>query len=186
MLTVFIVFIFLADWRATLVPAATIPVSLIGTLAVMLGFGMSINTLSMFGLVLAIGIVVDDAIVVVENCVRLITEENFPQRRSDQAMQQVTGPIIATTLVLLAVFVPIILVKGITGLLYRQFALTLSVAVVFSSINALTLSPALCGSTAAAWGPNTAARFSGLTGWSEALLRAIPTRSKSWFDAQRF
>jgi HAE1 family hydrophobic/amphiphilic exporter-1 len=168
-LTVFIVFIFLADWRATLVPAATIPVSLIGTLAVMLGFGMSINTLSMFGLVLAIGIVVDDAIVVVENCVRLITEEKLsPRDAAIKAMQQVTGPIIATTLVLLAVFVPIILVKGITGLLYRQFALTLSVAVVFSSINALTLSPALCALLLRPAGAKHGAAFQ----WFDRLVRS--------------
>jgi len=151
------------------VPAATIPVSLIGTLAVMLGFGMSINTLSMFGLVLAIGIVVDDAIVVVENCVRLITEEKLsPKDAAIKAMQQVTGPIIATTLVLLAVFVPIILVKGITGLLYRQFALTLSVAVVFSSINALTLSPALCALLLRPAGAKHGAAFR----WFDRLVRS--------------
>lgn len=144
-LVILTVFVFLEDWRATLVPAVTIPVSLIGTLAVMLAAGMTINTLSLFGLVLAIGIVVDDAIVVVENCVRLIMEEKLsPHSAAVKAMQQVTGPIVATTLVLLAVFIPTALAGGITGRLYQQFAITLSVAVLFSTLNALTLSPALC------------------------------------------
>lgn len=144
-LVVLTVFVFLADWRATLVPAVVIPVSLIGTLGVMMALGMSINTLSLFGLVLVIGIVVDDAIVVVENTVRLINEEKLsPKAAATKAMRQVTGPIIATTLVLLSVFVPTILVGGITGRLYQQFALTISIATIFSSTNALTLSPALC------------------------------------------
>jgi hydrophobic/amphiphilic exporter-1 (mainly G- bacteria), HAE1 family len=144
-LVVLTVFVFLADWRATLIPAVTIPVSLIGTLAVLLSFGMTINTLSLFGLVLAIGIVVDDAVVVVENCVRIITDEKLaPRKAAIKAMKQVTGPVIATTLVLLAVFIPTVLSGGITGRLYQQFAITLSVAVCFSTLNALTLSPALC------------------------------------------
>lgn len=139
------IFIFLQDWRATLIPALTIPVSLIGTLAVMAGLGISINLLSLFGIVLAIGVVVDDAIVVVENVVRNIDELGLPPREATfRAMQEVTGPVIATTLVLLAVFVPTAFLGGITGQLYRQFALTISTATVFSSINALTLSPALC------------------------------------------
>jgi HAE1 family hydrophobic/amphiphilic exporter-1 len=144
-LVVLTVFVFLADWRATLVPATVIPVSLIGTFGVMMAMGMSINTLSLFGLVLAIGITVDDAIVVVENCARLIAEEKLsPKAAAIKAMQQVTGPVIATTLVLLAVFIPTMLVGGITGKLYQQFAFTLSIAVCFSTTNALTLSPALC------------------------------------------
>ena len=115
-LVVLTVFIFLEDWRATLVPAITIPVALIGTLGVMLAIGITINTLSLFGLVLVIGIVVDDAIVVVENCVRLINDEKLPPKEAAiKAMQQVTGPVIATTLVLLSVFVPTVLVGGITG-----------------------------------------------------------------------
>ncbi len=145
-LLVFItIFVFLQDWRATLIPALTIPVSLIGTFAVMAALGIGINLVSLFGIVLAIGIVVDDAIVVVENAVRNINELGLSAREATiQAMQEVTGPVIATTLVMLAVFVPTAFLGGITGQLYRQFALTISAATVFSSINALTLSPALC------------------------------------------
>lgn len=145
-LVVAVVFVFLANWRATLVPAVAIPVSLIGTFAFLLAAGMSLNTISLFALVLAIGIVVDDAIVVVENVERIIAEEGLaPREATAKAMEQITGPVIATTLVLLAVFVPTIFMPGITGRLYSQFAVTISVAVVISSINALTLSPALCG-----------------------------------------
>ena len=145
-LVVLITFVFLEDFRATLIPAITIPVSLIGTFAVMYAMGMSINTLTLFGLVLVIGIVVDDAIVVVENAMRIIEEEKLPAKQAAvKAMEQITGPVIATTLVLLAVFVPTAMVGGVIGRLYSQFALTISIATVFSSINALTLSPALCG-----------------------------------------
>ncbi len=138
------IFVFLQDWRATLIPAATIPVSLIGTFAVMASLGVSINMMSLFAIVLAIGIVVDDAIVVVENTVRNIDETGLsPKEATLRAMEEVTSPIIATTLVLLAVFVPTAFLGGITGQLYRQFGLTIAMATVFSSINALTLSPAL-------------------------------------------
>lgn len=144
-LVVLTMFVFLADWRATLIPAIAIPVSLIATFSVMLALGISINTLSMFGLVLVIGIVVDDAILVTENVVRLIEEEQLsPRDAAIKAMRQVTGPVIATTLVLLSVFIPTVLVGGITSLLYSQFAFTISIATCFSSLNALTLSPALC------------------------------------------
>jgi HAE1 family hydrophobic/amphiphilic exporter-1 len=140
-----VIFVFLQDWRASLVPAATIPVSLIGTFAVMAALGFSINLTTLFGLVLAIGIVVDDAIVVVENTSRHIEESGMDARAAAiRAMEEVTGPAIATTLVLLAVFVPTAFLPGITGQLYRQFGLTISAATVFSTINALTLSPALC------------------------------------------
>jgi HAE1 family hydrophobic/amphiphilic exporter-1 len=140
-----VILVFLQDWRATLIPAATIPVSLIGTFAVMAGLGVSINMLSLFGIVLVIGIVVDDAIVVVENATRNMDDLRLPPKEATiRAMNEVTGPIIATTLVLLAVFVPTAFLGGITGALYRQFALTIATATVFSSINALTLSPALC------------------------------------------
>ena len=146
LLVVFTVYVFLQDFRTTLIPAITIPVSLLGTLGVMLAMGLSINTLSLFGLVLAIGIVVDDAIVVVENTMRLINDEGLSAKEAAaKAMDEVSGPVIATTLVLLAVFVPTAMMGGITGRLYTQFAITISVATVFSSINALTLSPALCG-----------------------------------------
>jgi hydrophobic/amphiphilic exporter-1 (mainly G- bacteria), HAE1 family len=144
-LVIFVVFIFLQDWRTTIIPAITIPVSLIGTFAVMLLLGMSINNLTLFGLVLVIGIVVDDAIIVVENTVRLMDENGWDARKAiTEAMMEITGPVVATTAVLLAVFVPTLMMPGLTGMLYKQFALTISIATVFSSINALTLSPALC------------------------------------------
>ena len=144
-LVVLVIYIFLQDWRATVVPVVAIPVSLIGTFAIMAGLGFSINMLSLFGVVLAIGIVVDDAIVVVENTTRHI-DAGMPAREAAvQAMNEITGPVIATTLVLLAVFVPTAFMGGITGQLNRQFALTISAAVLISTLNALTLSPALCG-----------------------------------------
>ena len=138
-----VLFLFLQDWRATLIPAVTIPVSLIGTLAVMLAVGFSLNMLTLFALVLAIGIVVDDAIVVVEATVTHMENGLDRKAAAIQAMSEVSGPVVATTLVLLAVFVPAAFLPGITGELYRQFALTIAIATVFSSINALTMSPAL-------------------------------------------
>ncbi len=144
-LVLIVIFIFLQDWRATLIPIITIPVSLIGTFAVMAMIGFSINMITLFGIVLAIGIVVDDAIVVVENTMRNIDEHNMSAKEGAlAAMDEVTGPIVATTLVLLAVFIPTAFLGGITGQLYRQFALTIAASTFFSSINALTLSPALC------------------------------------------
>jgi HAE1 family hydrophobic/amphiphilic exporter-1 len=143
-LVVLVTFLFLQDWRSTLVPTIAIPVSLIGTFAVMLAIGYSINLITLFGLILAIGIVVDDAILVIENVSRLMEEEKLPPKEATlKSMQQVTGPIIATTAVLLAMFLPICFMGGITGEMYRQFGITISVAVTISSINALTLSPAL-------------------------------------------
>jgi len=145
-LVILTVLVFLQDLRATLIPSVTIPVSLIGTFAAMTALGFSLNTLTLFGLVLAIGIVVDDAIVVVENVARnLETSDMTPREAAIKAMQEVTGPVIATTLVLLAVFVPTSFMGGLTGVMYQQFGLTISAATVFSSINALSLSPALCG-----------------------------------------
>jgi hydrophobe/amphiphile efflux-1 (HAE1) family protein len=145
LLVLFVNFIFLQDWRATLVPTVTIPVSLIGTFAVLLVLGYSANTLSLFALIMAIGLVVDDAIVVVENVYRVMDKRKLSAKPATiHAMGQVTGPIIATTLVLLAVFVPVAFMPGITGQLYKQFAVTICTAVVISAINALTLSPALC------------------------------------------
>jgi hydrophobe/amphiphile efflux-1 (HAE1) family protein len=139
------VFIFLQNWRATLIPLLTIPVSLVGTFAFMAALGFSVNTLTLFGLVLAIGLVVDDAIVLVEATQRYMDEEGMaPGPATKKAMSEVTGPIIATTFVLLAVFIPVTFLGGITGQLYQQFALTIAVSVVLSSFNALTLSPALC------------------------------------------
>jgi len=144
-LVILTVFVFLQDWRTTLIPTLTIPVSLVGTFAVISAFGFSINTLTLFALVLAIGIVVDDAIVVVENTQRHLDEERVvPREATRAAMAEVTGPVVATALVLMAVFIPIAFLPGITGQLYRQFALTIAVAVALSTVNALTLTPALC------------------------------------------
>jgi hydrophobe/amphiphile efflux-1 (HAE1) family protein len=145
LLVLFVNFIFLQDWRATLVPTVTIPVSLVGTFAVLMALGYTANTLSLFALIMAIGLVVDDAIVVVENVYRVMDKRKLGAKAATiHAMGQVTGPIVATTLVLLAVFVPVGFMPGITGQLYKQFAVTICTAVVISAINALTLSPALC------------------------------------------
>ena len=143
-LVVLVVYIFLQDVRSTLIPAIAIPVSLIGTFAVLLASGMTINTVTLFALILAIGVVVDDAIVVIENVQRHMDAGMSPKDATRAAMKEVFGPVIATTLVLLAVFVPVALMPGITGGMYAQFAVTISIAVLISSINALTLSPALC------------------------------------------
>jgi HAE1 family hydrophobic/amphiphilic exporter-1 len=144
-LVILVVFLFLQNWRATIIPTLAIPVSLVGTFAFMVLMGYSINTVTLFGLVLAIGIVVDDAIIVIENVERILKEEQLPIKEAvTKAMEQVSGPIIATTLVLLAVFVPVAFMPGITGELYKQFSVTISFAVLISSLNALTLSPALC------------------------------------------
>lgn len=143
-LVVLVVFLFLQSLRATLIPAIAIPVSLIGTFAFMVLMGYSINLITLFGLVLAIGIVVDDAIVVIENVDRLIKEKGLDVREAvSQAMREITAPVISTTLVLLAVFVPVAFLPGITGELFRQFAVTICFAVLISSVCALTLSPAL-------------------------------------------
>src|ERR1700726_3034920 len=145
-LVVIVVFIFLGTLRATLIPAVAVPVSLIGAFAVLLVLGYSANTVSLLAMVLAIGIVVDDAIVVVENVERVMEEEPdlSPADATKKAMAQITAPIIAITLVLLSVFVPIAFIPGISGTLFRQFAVTISAAMVISALNALTLSPALC------------------------------------------
>ena len=140
-----VVFVFLQSWRATLIPFAAVPVSLIGTFAGLLLLGYSINTLTLFGMVLSIGIVVDDAIVVLENVERIMREEGLePRDAAIKAMKEVTSPIIAIVLVLCAVFIPIAFLGGLTGELYRQFAVTISIAVVISGFVALTLTPSLC------------------------------------------
>ena len=140
-----VVFLFLGNWRATLIPSLAVPVSLIGTFAGMAMLGFSINTLTLFGLVLAIGIVVDDAIVVLENVERIMHEERLsPVDATIKAMQQVTGPVIAIVLVLCAVFVPVAFIGGMTGVMYKQFAITIAVSVAISGVVALTLTPALC------------------------------------------
>ena len=143
-LVILVVFIFIQDWRSTLIPTIAIPVSLIGTFAGLLVLGYSINLITLFGLILAIGIVVDDAIIVVENTQRHMADGLSPKDATRKAMQEISGAIIATTLVLLAVFVPLAFVPGLTGELFRQFSVTISIAVAISSVNALTLSPALC------------------------------------------
>ena len=142
-LVVLVVFIFLQGWRATLIPLCAVPVSLIGTFVVFPLFGFSINTLSLFGLVLAIGLVVDDAIVVVEAVERHIEEGMSPRDATLQAMREVSGVVIGVALVLSAVFIPTAFLPGITGRLYQQFALTIAISVIFSAFNALSLSPAL-------------------------------------------
>jgi multidrug efflux pump len=143
-LVVIVVIIFLQTWRAAIIPLAAVPVSLVGTFSVMLGLGFSINALSLFGLVLAIGIVVDDAIVVVENVERNIARGLSSSDAARQAMKEVTGPIIATALVLCAVFIPTGFISGLTGQFYKQFAITIAISTVISAFNSLTLSPALC------------------------------------------
>ena len=142
-LVVIVVILFLQTWRASIIPLIAVPVSIIGTFAVMYVFGFSINALSLFGLVLAIGIVVDDAIVVVENVERNIEGGLSPRQATYRAMKEVSGPIVAIALVLVAVFVPLAFISGLSGQFYRQFALTIAISTVISAINSLTLSPAL-------------------------------------------
>lgn len=144
-LVVAVVFLFLQNWRATLIPVIAVPISIIGTFAGMYMFGFSINLLTLFGLVLAIGIVVDDAIVVLENVERIMTTEHLPPRQAAiKAMGEVTGPVIAIVLVLCAVFVPVTFMGGLAGEMYKQFAVTIAISVTISGIVALTLTPALC------------------------------------------
>lgn len=143
MLVILVVFIFLQNWRATLIPLITVPVSLIGTFMVFPLLGFSVNVLSLLGLVLAIGIVVDDAIVVVEAVMHHIEHGKTPREATIQAMKEVSGPVVAIALILCAVFIPVAMVPGITGRLYQQFAITIAVSVVFSAFSALSLSPAL-------------------------------------------
>ncbi|MCO5761699.1 MAG: efflux RND transporter permease subunit, partial [Chromatiaceae bacterium] len=144
-LVILVVFIFLGSWRATLIPLVAVPVALIGTFAFLLALGFSANTISLLAVVLAIGIVVDDAIVVVENVERIMAEEGLgPREAAKKAMGQITGPILAITLVLLSVFLPVAFIPGITGQLFQQFAAVTAASMLISAINALTLSPALC------------------------------------------
>ncbi|MGF1692113.1 efflux RND transporter permease subunit [Photobacterium kagoshimensis] len=160
-LVIAVTYMFLGSMRATLIPVVAIPVSLIGTFAVMLMAGFTINTVTLFGLILAIGIVVDDAILVIENVDTNMKNDPSltPRQATLIAMKEVTGPIITSTLVLLAVFIPVAMLPGITGIMYRQFALTICISVVISSINALTLSPALCSLVLKQGGGNTARWF---------------------------
>jgi HAE1 family hydrophobic/amphiphilic exporter-1 len=143
-LVMIVVFVFLQGWRATLIPLLAVPVSLVGTFMLFPMFGFSINTLSLFGLVLAIGLVVDDAIVVVEAVEHHIEHGLSAKDATLKAMDEVTGPVIAIAIILAAVFVPTAFIPGITGQLYQQFAVTIAISVIISAFNALTLSPALC------------------------------------------
>ncbi|WP_028108760.1 efflux RND transporter permease subunit [Ferrimonas futtsuensis] len=182
-LVIAVVYLFLQDFRATLVPGIAIPVSLVGTFVFLLVGGMTINTISLFALILAIGIVVDDAIVVVENVSRIMAEEGLDAKAATiKAMEEVTGPVVATTLVLLAVFAPTAVMPGITGQMYAQFSVTICVAVLISSVNALTLSPAICASVLKAPRPKTTGPFGafnrnfdkltlGYGGWVGVLIR---------------
>ena len=180
LLVVVVVMVFLQTWRASIIPLVAVPVSLVGTFAVMLLLGFSLNTLSLFGLVLAIGIVVDDAIVVVENVERHIELGRSPIEATREAMEEVSGPIIAIALVLCAVFVPTAFVSGLTGQFYRQFALTIAISTVISAFNSLTLSPgAGVAAAAAARAPRTigcsrssTASSAGSSGSSTASSRA--------------
>ena len=143
LLVVLVVILFLQTWRASIIPLIAVPVSVVGTFAALYVLGFSINTLTLFGLVLAIGIVVDDAIVVVENVERNIEEGRTPLEAAHQAMKEVSGPIVAIALVLCAVFVPMAFLTGVTGQFYKQFAVTIAISTVISAVNSLTLSPAL-------------------------------------------
>src|ERR1700692_1846465 len=142
-LVILVVYLFLQGWRATLIPLLAVPVSLVGTFVLFPVFGLSINTLSLFGLVLAIGLVVDDAIVVVEGVERHIEDGLTPKAAALKAMEELAGPVVGIALVLSAVFVPTAFIPGITGRLYQQFAVTIAISVLLSAFNALTLSPAL-------------------------------------------
>ncbi len=143
LLVVLVVIVFLQSWRASIIPLLAVPVSIVGTFAIMLPLGFSINVLSLFGLILAVGIVVDDAIVVVENVERNIDEGKNPRDATIQAMKEVTGPIIATSMVIAGVFIPLAFISGLTGMFYKQFALTIVIATFISTLNSLTLSPAM-------------------------------------------
>src|SRR5262249_18167602 len=142
-LVIVVVYIFLQGWRSTLIPLLAVPVSLVGTFIFFPIFGFSVNTVSLFGLVLAIGLVVDDAIVVVEAVERHIEEGLAPKAAAFKAMEEISGPVVGIALVLSAVFVPTAFIPGITGRLYQQFAVTIAISVILSAFNALTLSPAL-------------------------------------------
>ncbi len=181
MLLVFcVVYLFLQNWRATLIPTLAVPVSLIGTFAGLFLLGYSINTLTLFGMVLAIGIVVDDAIVVLENVERIMHEEGLPARKAAiQAMREVTGPVVAIVLVLCAVFVPIAFLGGLTGELYRQFAVTIAIAVVISGIVALTLTPSLCVLILRHEHKQTHAAFRGFNRWFGRITGRY-TRGVAW------
>ena len=186
-LVVLVVIVFLQTWRAAIIPLVAIPVSLIGTFFFMAAFGFTLNNLSLFGLVLAIGIVVDDAIVVVENVERNIASGLAPREAAIKSMNEVGSALIAIALVLCAVFVPSVFITGISGQFYRQFALTIAGATVISLIVSLTLSPAMCAlllkphdraRTACRWWERPINGFFGAFNW--AFRPASPTASPGW------
>ncbi|CCN47256.1 Acriflavine resistance protein F [Vibrio nigripulchritudo MADA3029] len=181
LLVIAVTYLFLGSARATLIPVIAIPVSLIGTFAIMLATGFTINTVTLFGLILAIGIVVDDAILVIENVDTIMKRDPSltPRQATLKAMKEVTGPIITSTLVLLAVFIPVAMLPGITGIMYRQFALTICISVVISSINALTLSPAVCSLVLKQGGGNTAK-------WFDAFNRVLDKVTSQYGKAAGF
>ena len=161
-LVVVITYLFLQDWRATIIPSVTIPVSLIGTFLFLYLLNMSINTLTMFALILVIGSLVDDAIIVVENCMRIIEEEHLPPKEATiKSMQQITGAILATTLVIVAIYAPVGFYGGMVGTIYLQFSVTMCIALCISTINALTLSPALCSLLLRPYNPDKNVVFRG-------------------------
>ena len=176
LLVILVVYIFLQGWRPTLIPLLAVPVSLIGTFIVFPLLGFSINTLSLFGLVLAIGLVVDDAIVVVEAVEHHIEEGMTPRDATVLAMQQVSGPVIAIALILAAVFIPTAFIPGITGKLYQQFAVTIAISVIFSAFNALTLSPALCAMIL-----KPRQRYRGPIGWFFGRFNRVFNRSRDGY-----
>ena len=173
-LVVLVVYIFLQGWRATLIPLLAVPVSLIGTFVVFPMLGFSINTLSLFGLVLAIGLVVDDAIVVVEAVERHIEEGMSPRDAALKAMEEVSGPVVAIALILTAVFIPTVFIPGITGRLYQQFAVTIAISVIFSAFNALSLSPALSALLLKPKTRSGAARWAGSSNGSTGCFGGAP------------
>lgn len=183
-LVVLVVIVFLQTWRASIIPLLAVPVSIVGTFAVMLPMGFSINVLSLFGLILSVGIVVDDAIVVVENVERNIEEGKEPHEATKQAMKEVTGPIIATSLVVAGVFIPIAFISGLTGMFYQQFALTIVIATFISTFNSLTLSPAM---SALLLKPRDAQRdpltklMDALLGWFFRIFNAAFNRSQKGY-----
>ncbi len=166
---------FLQSWRATIIPLIAVPVAIVGTFAVMLGMGFSLNNLSLFGLVLAIGIVVDDAIVVVEAVEHHLEHGLSPKQAAEKAMSEVSGPIIAISLVLMCVFIPCAFITGITGQFFRQFALTIAVSTFFSAVNSLTLSPALCGLLLQAEGRAARSADTGCSTWRSAGFSSSST-----------
>ena len=181
-----VVYLFLHDWRATLIPCLAVPVSIVGAFAGMLLLGFSINTLTLFGLVLAIGMVVDDAIVVIENVERIMQTDKLPVKEATiKAMDEVTGPVVAIVLVLCSVFVPVAFMGGFTGVMYQQFAITIAVSVVISGLVALTLTPALCALLLKEMKPKTGGFFfrfdnwfdrvtNTYTGWAAFFIRRLP------------